>query len=188
MSRTNTAEWILAMVTSRDRAASTVGDLTEQAVTRGAVRFWSSVLQTAASLLWRDIAEHPARVTGMALLGIAVYIGVEFVFAGLSGVAFFISAASSGKNIQADSIWWQIWFAAPVLLSSLWIGRMLARWSPGRELASCVVYGVLVSIYNLTPMLGNNGEYTALLCILVAPVGAAWGRSRRLGAKLPRLP
>src|ERR1035437_2113127 len=56
------AEWILALVTTRDRAASTVGDLTEGAATRGVVWFWCGVLRTAASLLWRDVAEHPARV------------------------------------------------------------------------------------------------------------------------------
>ncbi len=55
MHNINIAEWILALVTTRDRAASTVGDLAEGAATRGAVWFWSGVLRTAASLLWRDI-------------------------------------------------------------------------------------------------------------------------------------
>ena len=54
------AEWILALVTTRDRATSTVGDLTEQAAARDAVWFWLSVLRATASLLWRDVAEHAA--------------------------------------------------------------------------------------------------------------------------------
>lgn len=176
------AEWILALVTTRDRAASTVGDLTEGATTRGVIWFWSGVLRTAASLLWRDVAEHPARVTGLAFLGLAVYIGIDLLFAGLSGVAFFWAELASGHPLHLDSIGWKLWFTAPVLVSSLLIGRMLARWAPGRERAACVVYAVLVSIYNLVPMLGDNGGFTALLCVLIVPAGAAWGRYRRLGA------
>ena len=175
------AEWILALVTTRDRAASTVGDLTERAATRGVAWFWCGVLRTAASLLWRDVAEHPARVTGLAFLGLAVYIGIDLLFAGLSGVAFFW-AAMPKHPLHLDSIGWKLWFTAPVLVSSLLIGRMLARWAPRRELAACVVYAILASIYNLVPMLGDNGVFSALLCILIVPAGAAWGRYRRLGA------
>jgi len=176
------AERILALVTTRDRAASTAGDLTERAAARDAVWLWSIVLRTAASFLWRDVAEHAARLTGLALLGIAFYIAIDFLFAGLDGVAFFTVAYTSGKHLQLDSIGWRIWFAAPVLVSAPLIGRMLARWAPGRELAACVVYAVLVSTYNLVPMLGDNGGFTALLCILSVPAAAAWGRYRRLEA------
>ena len=187
MRNAHIAEWILAQVTARDRAASTIGDLTERAATRDAVWFWLSVLRTAVSFLWRGVAEHPARLTGLALLGIALYAGIGLLFAGLDGVVGFIAIYTSGDHLQLDSIGWKVWFAAPVLVSSLLIGRMLARWAPGRELAACVVYAFLVSIYNLVPMLGNNGWGTALMCILIVPVGAAWGRNRRLGATRPRL-
>ena len=177
------AEWILALVTTRDRAATTVGDLTEQAATRGVFWFWSGVLRTAASLVWLDLAEHPARVTGLAFLGLAVYIGIDLLFAGLSGFAFFWVPMVSGHPLHLDSIGWKLWFTTPVLISSLLIGRMLAHWAPRRELAACVVYAILASIYNLVPMLGDNGAFPALLCILIVPAGAAWGRERRLRAR-----
>jgi hypothetical protein len=176
------AEWILALVTTRDRAASTVGDLMEGATTRGGGWFWTGVLRTAASLLWRDVAEHPARVTGLAFLGLAVYIGIDLLFAGLSGVAFFWADIASGHPLHVDSIGWQLWFTAPALVSSLLIGGILARWASRRGLAACVVYAILASIYNLAPMLGDNGAFSALVCILIVPAGAAWGRHRRLGA------
>jgi len=35
---------------------------------------------------------------------------------------------------------------------------------------------------SLVPMLGDNGGFTALLCILSVPAAAAWGRYRRLEA------
>jgi hypothetical protein len=178
----NIAESILALVTSHDRAASTVGDLIEGAATRGAVWFWSGVLRTAASLLWRGILEQSARFTGLALLGLAVYIGIDLIFAGLSGAAFSGAVMASGHPLHLDSIGWKLWFTAPVLVSSLFVGRLLARWAPGRELAACVVYAILASIYNLLPMLGDNGALVTLLCILIVPAGAAWGRYRRLRA------
>ena len=179
MHRINIAEWILGVVTSRDRAASTVGDLIEGAATRGTVWFWSGVLRTAASLLWRDIVERRVRLTGLALAGLAVYIGTDLIFAGLSGAAFFGAGVASGHPLHLDSIGWKLWFTAPVLVSSLLVGRMLARWAPGRELAACVVYAILASIYNLVPMLGDNGVFSALLCIFIVPAGIAWGRDRR---------
>src|ERR1700733_11918770 len=105
------AEGILALITTRDRAGSTVGDLTEQAGTGDAVWFWFSVFRTAASFLWRGVAEHPARLTGLALLGIAVYVGIGLLFAGLDGVAFFIAVSMSGNHVQVGSIGWKVWFA-----------------------------------------------------------------------------
>ena len=134
------AEWILALVTTRDRAASTVGDLTEGAAARGAVWFWSGVLRTATSLLWRDVAEQPGRVTGLAFLGLAIYIGMELLFASLSGFVFFGASMVSGHSPHLDSIGWKLWFIAPVLVSSLFVGRLLARRARGRELAACLVY------------------------------------------------
>jgi hypothetical protein len=181
MHSTNIAEWLLALVTTRDRAASTIGDLTE-AADRGAVWFWSAVLRTATSLLWREIVERPARLTGLAFLGLAVYIGIDLLFAGLSGVAFGLTAMATGHSAHLDSVGWKLWFALPVLVGSVFVGRMLARWAPGRELAACVVYAILASIYNLVPRLGDNGVLVALLCIVIAPASAAWGRHRRLRA------
>ena len=71
MHSTHLAEWILGLVTSRDRAASTVGDLVEEASSRGAVWFWSGIVRIAASLLWRGVAENPLRLAGVAFIGTA---------------------------------------------------------------------------------------------------------------------
>jgi hypothetical protein len=185
MPDTHLAEWILSLVTSRDRAASTAGDLTEEKATRGAVWFWSSVLRTAASHLWRGVAEHSVRMAGLAFLGLALYIAIDLLFAGLSGVAFFIAAFPSGKHLQLDSIGWRIWFTAPVLVSSLLIGLTLARWARGRELSACVVFAILLAVYNLAPMLGDNGGFPAVLSILIVSATVVWGRNRRHQAAQP---
>jgi len=181
MHKTTIAERILALVTADDRATSIVGDLTESTAARGVFRFWLDVLRTAASLLWRNIAGEPVRLTTLALICLAVYIGIELIFAGLSGVVFFGAAMTSGNTLHLGSIGWRLWFAAPSLVASLFIGRILAYWAPRRELAACVVYAILVSIYNLLPIFGDNGVFTAFMCILMVPAGATWGRARRLG-------
>lgn len=63
------AEWILALTVAPDRAATTVGDLVEDASTRGVLWFWSSVLWTALSHLLRDLSAAPFRMVKLALWG-----------------------------------------------------------------------------------------------------------------------
>src|SRR6185312_14473587 len=47
------AEWILSRVMPADRAAAVIGDLTEDATSRGSVWFWRSVVRIAVSQLLR---------------------------------------------------------------------------------------------------------------------------------------
>ena len=51
------AEWILSLVTSRERAAATIGDLVEEEARPFA--FWGSIAWTAFSLIWRDFSVAP---------------------------------------------------------------------------------------------------------------------------------
>ena len=179
------AEWILSLVTSQDRAASTAGDLAEEAGAHGAAWFWSGVLRTAASLLWRQVAESPARVTCLAILGLAVYVGLDLLFAFLSGVAFFAVAYQSGHSIQLNSIAWRIFFLAPVFLIPLATGRLLARWAPGREAAACLGYAIAAAAFGcVSTMLapGSIGFLSDALPQILVLAGAAWGRHRRLSA------
>src|SRR6202034_1360148 len=91
------AEWILALVTSRDRASSTAGDLAERAAARGAVSFWFAVLRTLASLLWRDVTEKPARPAVLAFAGLAVLVAVAYLGAAVNGAVLFSSAHPLGR-------------------------------------------------------------------------------------------
>ncbi|SPF51964.1 membrane hypothetical protein [Candidatus Sulfopaludibacter sp. SbA4] len=176
------AEWILALVTSRDRAASTVGDLVEEAATRGVFWFWSGVLRTAASLLWRDVAERPARMAGLAFRGLAIELALSLFFLALSGV----TAAMIGSPGALNSAGWRLFFNAPTLVIPILIGRMLARWAPGHELAACLAYAILGSIFNVVIMIvfpAGMGSSALLWGILGDPAqqtpllaGAVWGR------------
>ena len=70
MRNADAAERILSPVTTPDRAASSVGDLLEEASGRGACWFWSSTLRTAAAYLWRDLRECPGRMLWLAISGL----------------------------------------------------------------------------------------------------------------------
>jgi hypothetical protein len=191
------AEWILGLVTSRDRAASTVGDLVEAAATRGGGWFWSGVFRTAASLLWRDVAEHPARMTGLAVGGLAVEIGLSvlaLVLAGVAGSAAGILGGWSGP--PATSVGWRLFLKlvvdVPIWVTPFVIGRILARWAPGRELAACLAYAILGSAFNIVIMVvfpGSNGlSISGLVGGILSDAaqqspllaaGAVWGRRSR---------
>jgi hypothetical protein len=84
------AEWLLESVTTRERAASTVGDLRETAATRGEAWFWASVLGAAGALLWRGMVAEPRRMLGLAFRGLLMTFVVQL---GITTIVFVISAA-----------------------------------------------------------------------------------------------
>src|ERR1700730_19215868 len=191
------AEWILALVTSRDRAASTVGDLQEAATTRGGCWFWSGVFRTAASLLWRDVAEHSARMTGLAVGGLAVEIGLGLLVLALAGVAGSVAGIlGDWSGPPVTSVGWRLVLKlvvdVPMWATPFVIGRILARWAPGRELAACLAYTILGSTFNIVIMIvfpGSDGlSFSGLFGGILSDAaqqspllaaGAVWGRRSR---------
>lgn len=53
MPKTTSTEWLLARLTTPDRAAAILGDLTEMAATRSRLWFWTAYARTVVSLGWR---------------------------------------------------------------------------------------------------------------------------------------
>jgi hypothetical protein len=74
MRKTDAAEAILSLTTSRDHAASIAGDLVQQAPLKGTIWFWGSLVGTTASLTWKAFTEAPLRITGLGLVGLLVQI------------------------------------------------------------------------------------------------------------------
>jgi hypothetical protein len=161
MRKARIAEWILSLVTTSERAASAVGDLMEDVAGRGALRFWASVSHLAISLLFRDLAANPVRMAGLGALGLLIEVlliaavGLSIgilVFAAMLALwglgldepqqlASWLSTAPStqpgGLVVYAVMSW------ALVVLVQFQVGRVLARKSPGRELAPCVAMTIL---------------------------------------------
>jgi hypothetical protein len=162
------AERILGLVTSRDRAASIAGDLAEEAATRGARWFWSGVTHTAASLVWRNLAESPARMTGLAFLGLALEIALSLLPIALIYLAAIVvdQFELPGPPVFAGLRY----LSYPlILVTPILIGRLLAYRAPGRELSACLAYAILASIFNLAIMLVFPAG--------MGPSGILWGGS-----------
>ena len=188
MRNAQVAEWILSLVTSPDRAASTVGDLMESATTRGALWFWIGVLRTVLSMMWRDVAANPGRMMGLAGKGFLVGLGLTFAcFLVIIPVTFVVTRASFSDLSAAFGSW-------TFTLSSIFVamvlvpfqqGRWLARRSPNQELAACLALAMLTAAVDAIPIALGMGTASQLVLSISVPLiptfaGAAWVRRKRL--------
>jgi hypothetical protein len=132
------AEWILALVTTEDRAASTVGDLMEDAEARGAPWFWAGVLGTAFAILWRDLRAEPGKMAWLAarawVFQIICVVG-WFVLYGLAD-----GFSRQWRRSPGIPAWSSTAFQVAGLVISLLAGRWVARRAPGREMVACFAF------------------------------------------------
>jgi hypothetical protein len=186
------AESLLSLVTSQERSASMVGDFTESS--RGVLWFWSSVLRAGVSLLWKDVASSPGRMTTLAVSGAGVYTVISFPFL-VFLVAALVPAVIVFELLHIEISWLiSPWFALIVLSgavpSPFLTGRWLARRAPGRELAPCLALTLLTAVLwsaayliwgqEVSLMNGLSGVMPTLLCLFIANIslyaGAVWVR------------
>jgi hypothetical protein len=127
MHKASIAEWILCRLTSKDRAASMVGDLVEIGERKGVAWFWLSLAGVALSLTWRRppaffAALYAAMWTFAEFINTADTIYVRhqpqgfwdhafgpLIFVGSTLWAMFIYAAirygASNRTVQVTFIW-----------------------------------------------------------------------------------
>ena len=203
MHKARIAEQLLALITTRERAASTAGDLIEDARTRGDLWFWSSVLRTTGALLWRTFALEPANFLKLAFRGSLAAFGL----CGLAQLPVIIAAlvlVPPGQPVDLARIsahWGILWtydalvFAAPVLCM-FHVGRWVARRAPGRELTGSIVLIVMQLAFWLLGVTVNARESnllrdwyvpanlvslvmaTSVLGLAASLAGAIWVRRR----------
>lgn len=189
------AEWMLRLVTSRERADALVGDLAERAATRGVIWLWSAAIRATLSLLWYDIVGHPAYMAGVLLRGFALDLGLVFLFGVLSFVVIMAARMIGGGHDGATAVG-ALFVALPMVIFPLAVGRALAYWAPGHELAACVVYVSVSAILNLVVTImapGDAGVLTACWADLrgaaqelpLVLAGSMWGRGRNLARGRP---
>jgi hypothetical protein len=164
MRRVALAEWILALTVAPDRAATTVGDLVEDASTRGVLWFWSSVLWTALSHLWRDLSAAPFRLVKLALWGCVV----EFLLLIVSTEGIIYICGQIDLNIRRlrgyvecsspCGFYWPgpLWaekmiiYSLGVIIVPFLVGWMVGQLSRGKELAAAFTLAfVSVVIHSL---------------------------------------
>ncbi len=198
MHKDRIAEQLLALITTRERAASTAGDLIEDARTRGDLWFWTSVLRTTGALLWRTFALEPANFLKLAFRGSLVAFGL----CGLVQFPVIIAAlvlVPPGQPVDLARIsanWGILWtydvlvFAAPVLCM-FHVGRWVARRAPGCELTGGVVFVVMQLAFSALFLTANpSGNWyvpanlvplvmaTSVLGLAASLAGAIWVRRR----------
>ncbi len=139
MSGDRFAEWMLSQVTPRDRAAATVGDLAEDAATRGRAWFWRSVITTALTHLLRGIGEAPFRLFGCALLG-EVSTLCLYNFAFLPGTLKLQSALGLDHLARP---YVTLWYGADACCCMILGGYIMGRLSGGREWSAWLVFAIL---------------------------------------------
>lgn len=194
------AEWILSLVVVRDRAASAVGDLMEDAVAHGPLWFWESVVRTALAFLWRSLAEAPLRLAGFAVAGwfaymmasLILWLGGYVAVILLWGMGYFLThhtgleLLSNILRIRFDwpppppAVTHWVEPLAIYVLAPLQVGRWAARCSPGREVAVCAAMAlswpalaILIPFVAVSVRVGLPMMPVIQACVLL---GALWER------------
>ena len=159
MRRDRVAEALLSLVAPADHAASTVGDLMEEADARGRLWFWQSVVRVALSLLARDLLAAPLAMVAASAFTWFLYMGLCLVL-GLGGYVVvtliwggaYILAHHTGLELLVDLLrlrfdWppipaWMTYAIQAVVLfaiAPLQIGRSSAPHFRGHELSLVLV-------------------------------------------------
>jgi hypothetical protein len=124
--RKSSAETLLAQFTSRENAASIVGDLAEVSLNRRRGWFTLEVLGLTVSFWMASVRAAPGRALGYAKLGLVVYFGVY-------GVSFIASGLPWFPWHRTHELGFSLRLWAVVFISNLLTGVLLARQlSPAR--------------------------------------------------------
>jgi len=180
------AETILSLVTSRDFAAATVGDLLELMPERGPRWFWASVLRTALATIGRHVRTQPWKLTlyalvagygytvvvmllAMAILQVFVVLSLSAeVLASYTGIRLLAELLPSGDDSVADTlIMVVVLVVAPYLagrrLAEVWHERAVTL-----TLTTIGVWSLLIALVPLMPRLGP-GVRVPLAPLLLGP-------------------
>ena len=162
------AEWILSLVAPPDRAASTVGDLVEEASSRGTIWFWSCVLRTAGSHLWHDLNVSPLWMFGRGLWGVAASWVLSLLFMLLLSIWLQVDPDQFGQLVGTQRSPREDPMAVVAIgaVCSFLVGWEVGRRSAGRELpAALSVATLFAAIYGVN-------QYRSLM--QVHQIGITW--------------
>jgi hypothetical protein len=172
MRNAHVAEWVLSLVTDPARAMSMVGDLIEESPSHGPLWFWATVSRTALSLVWRDITSNPWRVARLAAFGLLVeYLLLVAMFLLLFLVTFgaMLIVAPNGAPDSLSSTPFPGFTGLAyvmIMLVQFQAGRVVARRSPGQELAPCVVLTLLATAVDVVSAWFGGGPLTTSRLVL----------------------
>jgi hypothetical protein len=143
MGSVSIAEWMLRRVTTRDRAASIMGDLVELKSQQGPIQFWLSIAGVLFSTAW-----------SWPLAFLAAFYGANWTFSGLQKAAFGIPFDSPHRA----SLTWE-----PVLNVLLAIGTILSMIA----IYTTIRYGLRDRMAQVT--LASAGITSLIVCLWWQP-------------------
>lgn len=167
------AESLLALFTTRSRAANVVGDLLEESSPHGGVWFWAQVTRTSAGLLAGQVADAPVRLLLIWIASqILVILGESMIW---------------GLSVPG---WYPIVLYLCAKLLPFLVGLGAAVLSRGREVSFALVLGLVDGKIGLLIYLNAYGEqvpWSAAFSVmpLLCYLGAALLVRRQVGASGP---
>jgi hypothetical protein len=181
MRTASTAEWILCRVTTKERAASMVGDLVEIEKQKGLLWFWLSIARIALSLYWRRPLAFVAAV--YAQLWIFNRFSVEIW--GIDSPHRMAYSTSFCRAINgAGIILWIVLSYAAIRygfrdrLTQLAMGLtgvvtlfIYFWWLPVAAAICAVLFGLIVVV----SVLNRDRRNAAMVLLVTVPVGLAGG-------------
>ena len=196
------AETVLSLVTPRDFAAATVGDLLELMPQRGPRWFWTSVARTALATIWRHLRSQPWRLTlyavvagygyamlvlllMLAMLPLVVMLSLSAeVLANYTGIALLAEPLrSSGDSVASTLMMLIVLVVAPYLagrrLAEVWHDRALTL-----TLTTIGVWSLLIALAPLMPRFGP-GVRVPLAPFLLGPAALSALSAPMLGLIVP---
>jgi hypothetical protein len=161
MLKARIADWILSLVVDRERSASAVGDLMEEGsgsmlgFSMSVGRIFVSAFAHSFGMSWPRIA----RLTGLGLLpqfaGMIVMIGlIAAVSAVIGYVIGYLRLPANGTTL-APVMGLCMGFTLLTLIE-FQVGKLIARRSPGQELAVCVALTATWSVLDGLIGMGNQ--------------------------------
>jgi hypothetical protein len=148
MDKGKIAEGFISLVMERAQAASVVGDLLETSTSRSTFWFWSNVFRTWTANVWRDGISHPRFVFGVAAYGTLLHVGIGLavsIFFGI-GIPIITFGLSHPQMFQVMSSLMFVERLIVILGCPFFIGRWIARFSSGKDVAVCVAMAILTPI------------------------------------------
>jgi len=124
-------EALLSLFTTRGRAESIAGDLTEERDVHGLAWFWLHVFRTTFALFTSTLAGAPVTALALGALGFALFI--TLAFAGVTAVFMFPSLDPGVRWVLLSLFWWG---------AAFWTGVSLVSVAPKHGMAACLTLAV----------------------------------------------
>jgi hypothetical protein len=165
------ADWLLARIAGRDRAAAILGDLLEISAARGRLWFWIAYTRTLISLGWRTPVGYICSLASLRIvLGILFHMRMHYGTSSLmeAGIFGVYSQHARALFMNLSLLMGQCMiFAVPFTL---------VRFGPRDRLSrlACVLLLVALPVYSQRPLLMDLSGVLTALAVFAALVSSLW--------------